>query len=324
MSLRGAVLSKDPLVVISSIGQPYFLGIASRFPSSFASRRSLHLLSPAWSMLRRGETIAKEIAEAKSAIPNARFVVLANEEAELVELQAHGIFCILGNASMFVDERVFRPRPDTPLRYQAIYNATLRPYKNHHLCKNINDLALVYYLLDRNAETEAYCTEIRALLPQAVFLNETQGQYRQLSFDEIALANTQSAVGLCLSSVEGVMRAAMEYLLCGTPVVSIPSLGGRQRYLHAGNSIVAKPDPESVAAAVSKLQERNFSRASIRQGVLSILTFERANLLRSLNYLLAREFGLRNYFQSFEQMRDVWTYRSFEEWGQYLKESGAG
>ena len=225
---------------------------------------------------------------------------------------------------MFVDERVFRPRPDSALRYQAIYNAALHPYKNHQLCKNISDLALIYYVLDRSEETETYGKKIRALLHRAVFLNDTQGQYRNLTYDEIALANSQSAVGLCLSSVEGVMRAAMEYLLCGTPVVSVPSLGGRQRYFHEGNAVFAKPDPESVAAAVTKLRERNLPRASIRRGVLSVLGFERANLLRSLNHLFLREFGLRNYFQSFEPLRDVWTYRSFEEWAGYLKESGVG
>ena len=114
----------------------------------------------------------------------------------------------------------------------------------------------------------------------------------------------------------------MEYLLCGTPVVSVPSVGGRQRYFHKGNSILAKPDPDSVATAVKLLQQRNLSRTSIRSGVLSILGFERANLLRALNHLFMREFGLRNYFESFEQLRGVWTYRSFEEWEQYLKEFG--
>ncbi|MBL8895633.1 MAG: glycosyltransferase [Rhizobiales bacterium] len=271
-------------------------------------------------MLRRAGTIADEIAKAKSTIPDAKFVVLANEESELIELQAHGIFSILANASMFVDERVFRPITGMPVRYEAIYNAALHPYKNHHLCKNINDLALVYYVLDRSETTEAYGRQIRELLRGATFLNDTQGQYRKLSYDEIAEANSQSSVGLCLSTVEGVMRAAMEYLLCGTPVVSVPSLGGRQRYLHQGNSIFTRPDPESVALAVKRLGQRNLSRASIRNGALSILNFERANLLRALNHLVLREFGQRKYLKSFEPLREAWTYRSFEDWERYLKE----
>lgn len=253
-------------------------------------------------------------------IPNARFVVLANEESELLELQAHGVFSILANASMFVDERVFRPIPDTPVRYQAIYNAALHAYKNHYLCRDINDLALIYYLLDQSEETVAYGKKMKSLLRHAVFLNDTDREYRKLSYDEIAIANSQSAVGLCLSSVEGVMRASMEYLLCGLPVVSVPSAGGRHRYFHKGNSIIAKPDPESIATAVRLIQQRKLTRASIRNGVLSILDFERTNLIRALNYLFFKEFGLRNFFQSFEPLRDVWTYRSFDEWERYLKE----
>src|SRR5262249_12254303 len=112
-----------------------------------------------------------------------------------------------------------------------------------------------------------------------------------------------------------------EYLLCGTPVVTTASLGGRQRYFHVGNSIFARPDRDSVALAVKKLAEKNISRSSIRGGALTILNFERANLVRALNHLLLKEFGLRQYFESFEPLREAWTYRAFAEWERYLAES---
>jgi glycosyltransferase involved in cell wall biosynthesis len=320
MALRGKILSKNPLVIISSIRHPFLLGIASKFPASFSQKKSLHLLSPAWSVLKQVDALKKEMILAKTTIPNARFIVLANEEAELIELQAHGIFSIPANASMFVNEQDFKPKPNTPITFSAIYNAALQPYKNHYLCKGVNNLALIYYVWANDERTEAYGREMRELLGGAAFLNDTQGQYRRLSYSEIAFANSQSAVGLCLSSVEGTMRAAVEYLLCGTPVVSIPSFGGRQRYFNSENSIIVPPDPDSVAVAVRQLQSRQLSREAIRSGILSILNFERSNFLRLINHVFLKQWGLQNRFESFEEFRDTWTYRSWEQWDKYLQD----
>jgi glycosyltransferase involved in cell wall biosynthesis len=40
----------------------------------------------------------------------------------------------------------------------------------------------------------------------------------------------RAVVGLCLSTVEGSNYASMEYMLAGLPIVSTPSIGGREVY----------------------------------------------------------------------------------------------
>lgn len=319
MAIRGTIICRDPLVLISSTRPPLFLGVASVHPSFFATGTSLHLLSPSWSLLKNIGPIKEQLSSARTTMPKARFFFLANEEAEAIELQSHGIPTMLGNANMFIDEAAFQPVNDCPKRFSAIYNAALQPYKNHRLCKDIRDLALIYYVWNRNEVIAAYGSEIKTLLSQATLLNEADGEpYRRLSSAEIAIANSQSAVGLCLSAVEGQMRAAVEYLLCGTPVVSIPSLGGRQRYFNRSNSIIVEPDAGAVARAVRDLEDRNLPRDVIRKDILAVLNFERGNFLAALNYLLFKLFRIDCAAPDFESLRDVLKYRNSDEWLAYL------
>src|SRR6185503_10521296 len=102
--------------------------------------------------------------------------------------------------------------------------------------------------------------------------NETQSsKYRYMSLNEVSDALNQCHTGLCLSAKEGAMRACVETLLCGIPVVSIAAVGGRMRYLNNSNSRIVPADAASVAAAVQELKRLNINADAIRNDVLSIL-----------------------------------------------------
>ena len=61
-----------------------------------------------------------------------------------------------------------------------------------------------------------------------------------------------SKVGLCLSKAEGAMYSSMEYLLCGLPIVSTKSIGGRDEFFTDKNCIFAKDNSKSVKDCVDK------------------------------------------------------------------------
>lgn len=198
----------------------------------------------------------------------------------------------------------------------------MQPYKRHELCACINDLALIYYIWSNATENEKYASKIKSLLSSAQFLNEdVNGIYRRLTSFEVAEANSSSAVGLCLSSVEGSMRAAVEYLLCGIPVVSTLSLGGRQRYFNSFNSILVDSDPNKIANAVKKMESRSVPKEDISSEILSIIHFERSNFLTSLNYLFWELFRIDNIFNDFSIFEDSLLYKSWDEWQAYLLKS---
>jgi len=180
-------------------------------------------------------------------------------------------------------------------------------------------LALIYYIWSNTPENEKYTSKIKSLLSSATFLNEDcKGVYRRLSCTEVAEANARSAVGLCLSSVEGAMRAAIEYLLCGIPIVSTPSWGGRQRYFNQFNSILSAPDPKKIAYAIKTIESRSLSKTDIRNETMSIIKFERNNFLTLLSFLFWELFKIDNIFNNFTVFDDSLTYRSWDEWEAYL------
>lgn len=96
---------------------------------------------------------------------------------------------------------------------------------------------------------------------------------------EIVRANTRARVGLCLSEVEGAMLASIQYLLCGLPVVTTPSRGGRAVFFDAQNSVVVTPEPKAVAAGVRELITRKIDPSAIRGRTIERMAEHRQRLI---------------------------------------------
>jgi len=75
------------------------------------------------------------------------------------------------------------------------------------------------------------------------------------------------------------MFASIEYMLCGLPVVSTPSRGGRDFYFDPEFCRVVPPDPVAVADAVAELIRRDLPPEHIRAKTLPKLLHDRAKLL---------------------------------------------
>lgn len=52
------------------------------------------------------------------------------------------------------------------------------------------------------------------------------------------------------------MFASMEYLLCGLPIVSTPSIGGRDVFFDKDYVEIVEPDPHAVKEAVIEMVRR--------------------------------------------------------------------
>lgn len=247
------------------------------------NRRAYFLVAPSFTREVRHYVDAdcRHVRDLRARFPEHRHIFLCNTRAELENYRAENTPAILCNKNCFVDETVFRI-PENPTReFDAVYNAVLAPYKRHALCRDIGRLALIYHrFVDLNEKTPDYPDQVRAMLPQATFVNELEGDYRSLSPPSIAAWLGRSAVGLCLSDVEGQMRACAEYLLCGLPVVTTPNLGGRDRLLDPAFSVTVEPTPEAVAAGVRELAARQIDPRYVRHTVSTRLKPDRMRLVR--------------------------------------------
>jgi glycosyltransferase involved in cell wall biosynthesis len=172
------------------------------------------------------------------------------------------------NFACFIDERIFRPQfPAADKRFDAVYTARFsrergQELKRHYLTRKIPQLALLdpVYASNDPAYRKRY-----AEAPNCAFVND-----RRLPPSEVAAIIRQSWCGLSLSRLEGVCRASAEYLLCGIPVVSTLSRGGRDVWYDDTNSIIV-PDasPESIHAAVEHFKRHPPDPQLIHDGFLS-------------------------------------------------------
>ena len=317
-ALSGSVIRLDPLVIMASRNDNAHLGMATVAPELFTDRPSLHFIKPTHSLKIYFDSLQKHLEEACKRLPRAKFVIMANEEWELVELQARGITAFVANNFILADENTFDVQENVTRQHDALYNAMFRKLKNHHLCAEIASLALIYYRQETYSEPECE-RSVRKLLVQATYLNETKySTYRELTADEVASAINSSHVGLCMSAAEGAMRACAEFLLCGVPVVTVPAIGGRARYLHLGNSRTVESTQSAVAAAVAELKALDMNPYDIREEFLNIIDFERRNFLAYINASIKRQFGVSNCVKNFSALRGASRYQTIEQWKQWL------
>jgi glycosyltransferase involved in cell wall biosynthesis len=75
------------------------------------------------------------------------------------------------------------------------------------------------------------------------------------------------------------MLASIQYLLAGLPVVTTPSLGGRDVFFDPAHSLTVKPDPAAVAAGVREMINRNVPREEIRARAIQEMERHRARLV---------------------------------------------
>lgn len=298
----GAVLSTEPLITISKREPDLPMGIASLRPELFERRApGLHFIGLTWSGEERStvEQIAKDYDDIGQRLPKSKFVMLCNTEHESFLFSRAGIPNLFVNELVFIDERVFVPIPDQELgsqRFDAVYTARLVPHKRHELASRIQSLALMY-----GFAYGADYDRTRALLPHAFFANHdmSNGELRKLTQQEAVATINRGRVGLCLSPVEGPMRASMEYMLCGLPVVSTRAVGGRERYLIGPHARIVEDDPEAVAAAVRELKALNLDKRAVRGYVGDLVGFDRHNFLLNVNKVVEREMGLKDHYRSF-------------------------
>lgn len=152
------------------------------------------------------------------------------------------------NIGCFVDGDGFRPDDANAGKlYDAVMIARYDWHnddqiKRHFLASDVPRLAL----LDPGyGSSSTYYRDFYVNKPNCTFANSAR-----LGRGEVTRILRQSHCGLILSSLEGVCRASSEYLLCGLPVVSTASVGGRDVWYDDYNSIIVDDDAAAVADAV--------------------------------------------------------------------------
>lgn len=202
---------------------------------------------------------------------------VCNEATEYRRFRSLGLRAMYANHNLMLAENIFQPMPTLPKRFHAVYNAHVWPYKRVGLASKIDSLRLI-------TATEAKWHErIIEQRCEHADVNKTP-----LTPKEVTEALNECYCGLALSAEEGTMRACTEYLLCGLPVVSTPSLGGRDVWFDDYNSIIVEPNPEAVATAVQRLVAEGRDPQRIRAGTLERMQQFRQTMIDYVNKKIAK------------------------------------
>lgn len=213
---------------------------------------------------------------AKARRPKDTIRLTVNTQEVATALIDLGIPVLHINQNCMASELEFDIRPTTAKRFDAVYVARMAPFKRHKLMQQLAN-AVCIGGTPTTEDSQEYFEEVRAALPAVVFTHQNN---LRLSMPPTVVANylNMSRVGLCLSAEEGAMFACIEYLLCGLPVVTTQCIGGREFWLHKGNSVTVDATPKAVAEGVATLMAKNINPYAIRADAIDLMAKHRTKL----------------------------------------------
>lgn len=253
--------------------------------SEVVGARGHIIINPWWSIV--GSDLWNERLSAIKSVgeqyPETQFHVFCNATEEVDYLLARGFRAMLMNHNTFANDRIFRIIPQQKA-FDAIYVAKMESFKRHELARKIPNLALLY---SRFGDVKNYLPKVRSFLPNATFLNgdPNDGSYRTFDSEAVAQHINKSRVGLCLSRIEGAMYASIEYLLCGIPVVSTRSKGGRDLFFDDRYCAVVDDDPDAISAAVNGFISNPPDPVFVRDQTLGKITAARTQFIEFISRL---------------------------------------
>ncbi|PNG25187.1 glycosyltransferase [Methylocella silvestris] len=192
---------------------------------------------------------------------------------------------LLVSHNCFIDETVYTIKEGVEKEYDAVYNGRRSRTKRHYLAKEVGEnlkLSLIY----PHHDLQLYDVPEKEL-PRHVYHNKIN-----LGPDQVCHVLNQSRVGLILSDVEGACFSSSEYLLCGLPVVSTPSQGGRSLWYNDENSLIVDPDPRAVLEGVQRVLAAGRDPRRIRDAHLEEMRAQRQTLIDRVLAPVAERFGL--------------------------------
>lgn len=206
------------------------------------------------------------------ALDRILFLSNSSAEADIMALYCPQARNIVANNCFTLSECFFQMQHREPI-YDFAYIARPLEYKKHrYIPKLENSILVTNYSPEILADKEF--VDLGALTPGKIVSD--------IGADAVSEILSQSCCGLILSPIEGACYASAEYLLCGIPVVSTASLGGRDEYYDERNASIVPLDTDAIRDAVEKyradMTAGRIDRAAIREAFLDRQTFFRRAL----------------------------------------------
>jgi glycosyltransferase involved in cell wall biosynthesis len=207
---------------------------------------------------------------------------------------------ILCNQNCFIDYNKFNIE-NTEIIYDAVMNCRPELWKRPYLAEEIENLAYIKGAVYGQKEIYDYTK----LTPK--FMNN-----ERIDMNKVKEIYNKSYCGLIFSESEGACYSSSEYLLCGLPVISTESRGGRNTWYNKNNSIIVEPDKikvkEAVEICIKNIKNNTFNKKNIRNSHIELSNLMRQKFNECIQqifndnniHLNANEYWNTNYFHKMQ------------------------
>lgn len=180
-------------------------------------------------------------------IDKKQIIILCNSDLDLSRALRFGCSkSILCNQNTWINFDYFKIYNNTKKIYDMVMNCRPEKIKRPNLASKVKNLAIIK---GTNHNRQDYF-DLSQLNP--MYMNKDR-----LSIGDVVKVMNHSYVGGIFSLAEGACYSSSEYLLCGLPVVSSKSFGGRDYWYDEYNSIIVdSDDPIDVLNATEELKSK--------------------------------------------------------------------
>ena len=293
-------LFDDPLVCVISSGLRFKSGIKAAIQLAQDKECSI-IVQPSWYIPKQAKQIAQITREVKRHFPKISFYFICPTNFETNYLKEMGLDSLHIHKNAFIDTNIFIPDTEEKI-YNAVHIANVMPFKRHFLAWEVPNIAVVTYdYTGQKRQFEeiagykhlAYAnfkiTNGLAKLDEHSKSEESLASKMSLTPMEVKKIICQSNCGIILSEEEGANLASTEYLLCGIPVVSTKSVGGREELFDFRHVLMVEPHANRVENAVRLFQELKIDRLEIRNSVMDKIRIHRHRFINFLSQITSKD-----------------------------------
>jgi glycosyltransferase involved in cell wall biosynthesis len=267
-------MMQDPLVFVIVTGWNFASGIFLCLEE--AKGRPCHVVVQCfWYVPEIAKAALHFKQQSARQYPHLQLTYLCPTLSDTQLLRGMGIDALHVHQNAFIDERISRPDPAAEKKYSAVHIANVLPFKRHHLAWGVSGIAVITY----DPSEESISHELSGY-KNLVYVNRNEeSDIVPLARNAVRKIVCESQCGLILSEKEGANYASTEYLLCGIPIVSTPSLGGRDEFFDSRHVKIVEPKPSAVERAVVEWSQSVPPQEEIRESVLAKCREHRRRLL---------------------------------------------
>ena len=217
----------------------------------------------------------KKIKEFKKRNYYAQCIVLCNSQTEKKTCDKLKVYSAFINKNCFLNEKLYFIDESIEKKYDGIYSTSFSNRKRLDLCNNLDNIGI---LLKYKKTPNELIHSLNIINKETISENEIFKYYNQAKF------------GLCLITQDNSSNANAEYLLCGLPVISVTSYGGRNVWYNKYNSIIIDSNKESllkgIEVCLNNIKNGKFNSELIRRKQIILMNEFRSKFIKIISIMI--------------------------------------